>query len=55
MNTADGPLLAQWASLIVEASDGDAFADLEAASHMVARREFGAALDEGTLDEPSDD
>ena len=54
MHTTDGPSLPQRASLVVEASESDAFADLKAECHMVASRELGAALDEGSLDEPSD-
>jgi len=49
MNTANGPSLALQVSQIIEASDADEFAVLEADSRAVASGEFGAALDEEDL------
>ena len=46
MNTANGPSLAQRTSLIIEATEEDEFAVLEADSRAVASGELGAAFDE---------
>ena len=49
MNTANGPSLALRVSQIIEASEADEFAVLEAESRAVASDEFGAAVDEEDL------
>ena len=46
MNTANGPSLALRVSQIIEASEADEFAVLEAENRAVARGELGAAFDQ---------
>ena len=53
MNTANGPSLALRVSLIIEASEADEFAVLEADSRAVSGGEFGAAFDEEDLGVPA--